>query len=192
MPKAYSGDLRKRVIEVVAKEGASRHEAAERFDISVSSAIKWLQRWDESGSAAPRPRGGSVSPLEAHREFIMALVEEKCDLTLAKLAELLKRRIETSDSSLSRFFARHRITFKKKACKPRNESARTWPAPADAGFESKACLIPPGWCLSMRPQSPLIWCGSGVGPIGESGRSTTHRLANGRRSLSWPRCGTIR
>src|SRR6478735_4390152 len=63
MPKSYSGDLRERVIEAV-EMGASRHEAAERFEVSVSSTVKWLQRWRESRSAAPKPRGGSVSPLE--------------------------------------------------------------------------------------------------------------------------------
>ena len=55
MPKSYSGDLRERVIEAV-ELGASRREAAERFEVSVSSAVKWLQRWRESGSAAPKPR----------------------------------------------------------------------------------------------------------------------------------------
>ena len=35
MPKAYSGDLRERVIEAV-ETGASRHEAAEHFEVSVS------------------------------------------------------------------------------------------------------------------------------------------------------------
>jgi len=105
MPKSYSGDLRERVIEVVEAEGASRREAAERFDISVSSAIKWLQRWRENRSAAPKPRGGSVSPLEAHAERILALVAERPDLTLKEaLVELLKRRIRTSKSALSRFF----------------------------------------------------------------------------------------
>ena len=64
MPKAYSGDLRERVIEAV-QTGASRHEAAERFEVSVSSAVRWLQRWRERRSAAPKPRGGSISPLEA-------------------------------------------------------------------------------------------------------------------------------
>ena len=67
MPKSYSSDLRERVIEAV-EMGASRHEAAERFDVSVSSAVKWLQRWRESRSAAPKPRGGSVSPLERRAE----------------------------------------------------------------------------------------------------------------------------
>jgi transposase len=43
MPKAYSGDLREHVIEAVAA-GASRREAAEHFEVSVASAVKWLQR----------------------------------------------------------------------------------------------------------------------------------------------------
>src|SRR6478735_9453916 len=82
MPKSYSGDLRERVIEAVEIEGASRREAAERFGVSVSSGVRWLQRWNESGSAAPKPRGGSVSPLEAHEERILALIAERPDLTL--------------------------------------------------------------------------------------------------------------
>jgi transposase len=115
MPRSYSGDLRERVIEVVEMEGASRREAAERFDISASSAVKWLQRWSKSRSAKPKPRGGSVSPLEAHKASILALVAEQPDLTLKEtLVKLLKRRIRTSKSALSRFFARHGITLKKK------------------------------------------------------------------------------
>jgi transposase len=115
MPRSYSGDLRERVIEVVEMQGASRREAAERFDISASSAVKWLQRWSKSRSAKPKPRGGSVSPLEAHKESILALVAEQPDLTLNEtLVKLLKRRIRTSKSALSRFFARHGITLKKK------------------------------------------------------------------------------
>ena len=41
MPKAYSRDLRERVITAV-ETGASRREAAERFEVSVASAVKWL------------------------------------------------------------------------------------------------------------------------------------------------------
>jgi transposase len=114
MPKSYSADLRERVIEAV-EAGASRHEAADRFEVSVSSAVKWLQRWNERRSAAPKPRGGSVSPLETHAERILELVAERPDLTLKEtLVELLKRGIATSKSALSRFFGRHGITFKKK------------------------------------------------------------------------------
>jgi transposase len=115
MPKSYSGDLRERVIEAVEMQGVSRREAAEHFEVSASSAVRWLQRWNQSGSAAPKPRGGSVSPLEAHAQRILELIAERPDLTLGEiLVELLKRRIRTSRSALSRFFGRHDITFKKK------------------------------------------------------------------------------
>ena len=114
MPKSYSADLRVRVIEAV-EMGASRHEAADRFEISVSSAVKWLQRWCKSKSAAPKPRGGSVSPLEKCAAKVLAVLAEHPDLTLMEtVAELRRRRIRTSKSALSRFFARHGITFKKK------------------------------------------------------------------------------
>lgn len=114
MPKSYSGDLRERVIEAV-ELGASRREAAERFEVSVSSAVKWLQRWRESGSAAPKPRGGSVSPLEEHGARVLDVVAERPDLTLVEtVAELRKQRIRTSRSSLWRFLDRHGVTLKKK------------------------------------------------------------------------------
>ena len=73
MPKAYSGDLRVRVIEMV-RAGASRREAAEVFSVAGSTAVKWLQRWEESGSAEAKPRGGSVSPLEVHATVILEVV----------------------------------------------------------------------------------------------------------------------
>jgi transposase len=55
MPKTYSGDLRERVVEAVAS-GASRREAAELYEIAASTAVKWLQRLRETGSAAAKPR----------------------------------------------------------------------------------------------------------------------------------------
>ena len=113
VPKAYSCDLRERVIEAVAA-GASRREAAERFEVSAASAVKWVQRWRDDNSAAAKPRGGSVSPLEEFATEILAVIAEHPDLTLVEtLAELRKRRIRTSRSALWRFLDRHNITLKK-------------------------------------------------------------------------------
>jgi transposase len=124
MPKAYSCDLRERVIEAV-EAGSSRREAAERFEVSVASSVKWLQRWRESRSAAPKPRGGSVSPLDEFATEILALVAEQPDLTLVEsVAELRKRRIRTSRSSLWRFLDRHNITLKKKPASGRTAASR--------------------------------------------------------------------
>ncbi len=114
MPRAYSSDLRKRVIEAVAS-GVSRHEAAELFGIAVSTAVKWWQHWHDTGSMAPKPRGGSTSRLEEHTTLILGLVKEQPDSTFMELlAALRKRRIRSSRSALWRFFERHNITFKKK------------------------------------------------------------------------------
>jgi transposase len=58
MPKPYSDDLRERVIEAVVA-GASRREATESFSLSASSAVRWLQRWHDTGNARAKLSGGS-------------------------------------------------------------------------------------------------------------------------------------
>jgi transposase-like protein len=88
MPKAYSGDLWERVIETV-EAGASRREGAERFEVSVASAIKWLQRWREKRSAVPKPRGGSISPLE---EFAAEILGSDCGAARPDLGRDVGRR----------------------------------------------------------------------------------------------------
>ena len=114
MPKAYSLDLRERVAEAVAA-GASRREAAERFEVCPSSAIKWMQRLRETGTVAPKPSGGSQSPLEEHADWLLALIGKQPDLTLDEVVAVMrKRRIAGSRSAVWRLFARHGISFKKK------------------------------------------------------------------------------
>ena len=109
----YPGELRVRVIRFV-EGGGSRREAAEQFQVSASSAIRWVQLFREDGVCEPMPRGGSTSLLEKHSQQILALIREQRDLTLNEIVSVLhRRRIPGSRSALSRFFARHGITFKK-------------------------------------------------------------------------------
>jgi transposase len=124
MPRSYSGDLRERVIGTV-EAGATRREAADLFDISISSAIRWVQRWREEGSSEPKPRGGSRSALEDYAERILALVAEHPDWTLEEiLAAMHKQRIRGSRTELWRFLDRHNLTFKKKPLRSRATSSR--------------------------------------------------------------------
>jgi len=114
MAKPYSDDLRARAIAIV-EGGASRHEVAGLFEVSPSSVINWLRRWRDDGSSAAKPSGGSVSPLEKHAGWLLMLIAEHPDMTLDEaVASMRKRRIVGSRSALSRFFIRHKITFKKK------------------------------------------------------------------------------
>ena len=114
MPKPCSSDLRERVIDAV-EEGASRREAAERFEVGASSAVRWFQAWQKEGRRTPRPCGGSRSPLEDHADQILALVAEQPDWTLDEfVAALRKRRLAGSRSALWRFLERSGISVKKK------------------------------------------------------------------------------
>ena len=130
MPRSYSGDLRKRVVEAV-EAGPSRHEAAEQFGISISSAVKWVRAWRDRGVLEAKPSGGSRSELEDYAEQIVALIVEQPDRTLDEtVAVMRKRRIPGSRTALWRFLNRHAITFKKKPAGGRTASRRRGPRPS--------------------------------------------------------------
>ena len=74
MPAPYSQDLRGRVAAAVA-EGASARSAAGRFGVSISTAIRWAQRWRAEGHAQARAMGGDHrSRLLEHRDPVLELV----------------------------------------------------------------------------------------------------------------------
>jgi transposase len=124
--RPYSEDVRSLVVGEV-EAGASRRAAARRFKVSASSAIRWVDRHGETGSVSCEPRRvRSRSPLEPHTAWLLELVGGEPDLTLAEIEErLLKDRgVRTTDSSIDRFFRRHKISFKKNAARSRTRSAR--------------------------------------------------------------------
>jgi transposase len=115
MPRAYSSDLRERLTAAVTA-GMSRNEAADVFSVAISTAVKWMQRLRDTGSSEAKPCGGSTSPLEQHKDRILAVVSERPDATLKEiLAALRKQGIHTSKSALDRFLDRHKVTRKKKS-----------------------------------------------------------------------------
>ena len=77
----YPGELRIRAIHFV-EAGGSRREAAEQFQVSASSVIRWMQRFHEDGVCEPTPRGGSTSPLEKYSRQILALIREQRETRL--------------------------------------------------------------------------------------------------------------
>src|SRR5215510_13344755 len=114
MAKAYSADMRQRVIGRV-ESGASRREAAEHYEVSPSTAVIWVKCFRETGQCAAKPRGGSTSPLEKHGDFLLALIEVEPDLTLDEaICAMRKHKIPGSRTAVWRFFQRHKIAFKKK------------------------------------------------------------------------------
>jgi transposase len=115
MGRAYSLDLRKRVVAAGVR-GKSRRAAAALFDVSVASVVKWTQRACETGSPAARPMGGKRPYLLAgQRDWLLARLNEKPDLTLhALLTELGARGVTVCCDTLWRFPRREGLSFKKK------------------------------------------------------------------------------
>lgn len=115
MSKALSVDLRDRVIAAV-DGGMSCRQAAARFGVSASSAIRWRARVRTQGDVRPGPLGGDrrSGRIESHADLILGLVERKTDITLAEIrAALAEQGVTVGMATLWRFFRRRRITLKK-------------------------------------------------------------------------------
>ena len=115
MPAPYSQDLRQRVIGFMALGGSAR-AAAIRFDVSISSATRWAQRWRAEGHARPRAMGGDRrSRLGEHRARVLQLIARQPDLTLQEIRGALAAScgITVGLSTVHRFLGAHNLTRKK-------------------------------------------------------------------------------
>ena len=117
MTRAFSDDLRERVIQAV-EGGMSRRAAAERFGVGVSTAIKWVQKWRTTGSWSARPMGGDRRSwrIEAVGDEILSLVDARPDITLAEIAAYLEEThgMRPALSTVHGFFKRRGISWKKR------------------------------------------------------------------------------
>ena len=85
MARAYSLDLRERVVGAVAA-GQSCRSVARTFMVSVASVVKWSQRQRVVGSPAALKMGGHRPYLVAReREWVLPRIAKKPDLTPCEL-----------------------------------------------------------------------------------------------------------
>jgi transposase len=98
---------------------------AELYDVSVASVVKWSQRARATGSAAAKPMGGKRPYLlESERDWLLARLVEKPDLTLrALLTELGDRGVVVSCDTLWRYLRRQGVSFKKNRVRDRAGSS---------------------------------------------------------------------
>lgn len=118
MGRAYSQDLRDRVqAHVVA--GHSRRDAARRFGVSPSFAVRLAAHAGRTGATAPvaqgrPPGGGKLAPV---MDFLIARVEAQPDITMPELAAALAEAhgVRTHPASLSRALCAVGFSYKKIA-----------------------------------------------------------------------------
>lgn len=111
--KAYSIDLRERVVAACDACDATREQVASRFSVSVPWVRKLLRRRRETGSIAPKPCGGGRPPAfdgEAAGRLREAIRADD-DATLAELAR--SSGVSCCASAVHRALARLGITRKK-------------------------------------------------------------------------------
>jgi putative transposase len=89
MTAPMSQDLRQRIVRAVA-QGHSARQAAQRFAVSPSAAVKLMQRVRQTGSTAPAKIGGSRRPLlEPHADTLREMIEGKRGITLREIRDAL-------------------------------------------------------------------------------------------------------
>jgi transposase len=117
MPRPYSSDLRERLVLAVEQDGLSRHAAAARFGVAVSTAINWVTRFRDTGSVAPSQMGGYKPRKIAgvHHDWLLP----RCrggDFTLRGLvAELAERGLAVDYHGVWTFVHEEKLSFKKTA-----------------------------------------------------------------------------
>ena len=117
MPAPLSQDLRERIVRAV-EAGSSIRQAAERFEVSPSAAVKLMRRVRESGSSAPARFGGHRRAiLDEHEALVRSLLDARSDITLAEIQAELARRgvVVRAASTVLRWLRRAGLTRKKRA-----------------------------------------------------------------------------
>jgi putative transposase len=134
MAQALSDDLRLRVLKASAS-GMSARQAAARFGVGISTAIRWIAR-AKDGEPTPRPQGWRrPSVLDAHEAFVVELIEARKDVTLDEMVVVLsvERQVKISRSAVGAWLRGRGWTFKK---------VRTCIGAGPAGCpEATTCLV---------------------------------------------------
>jgi transposase len=138
-----SSDLRERIVRAVEK-GSTIRQAALRFEVSPSAAVKLMRRVRESGGPAPARFGGHRRPiLDEHDTLVRSLLAAKPDITLVEMQAQLARQgvVVRATSTILRWLRRAGLTRKKEL-----ESRRAGPAgrgPASPALAGVAALYGP-------------------------------------------------
>jgi len=115
MGRAYSLDLRERVVAAVERGGLSCHQAAAQFGVAISTAINWVRRFRETGNVEPDQIGGYRPKKIAgpHRDWLV----QRCraDFTLRGLvAELAERGLKVDYRTVWDFVHAEKLSHKKR------------------------------------------------------------------------------
>ena len=116
--KAYSVDLREKVLTAYHRKEGSIRQLAMRFTVSPRFVGELIVRFRRTGSYAPHPhRGGNPPRIDAQgRQVVYELVKQHPDATLDELCQLYAEHCQVmpSRSSMHRTLVLLKLTRKKR------------------------------------------------------------------------------
>jgi len=122
--KAYSLDLRKRVVGAVDNHLGTLDEIAEDFSVSKAFIKKLLKQRLDTNSLAPLPHAGGAQILldEKKLSILQARIKEKSDSTLDELCYYLKEQAQTTVSRSTMWRAIDKLGLSHKKNSDRNRA----------------------------------------------------------------------
>lgn len=120
--KAYSLDLRQKIIDTYFEGGISQRQLAKRFRVALSFVEKLLKQYRETGSIAPKVRTQQTpTKLNAQQLSILKqIVSANQDATLSELRSHLEQKtgVLIGRTTVDRMLRMMDINVKKKHCTP--------------------------------------------------------------------------
>jgi transposase len=129
--KAYSKDLRLKVLAAVDRGQPRGEIVGTFFGVSPATVKRWLKKRRETGDVEAEPiPGPPARKWEALEERLPSQVRLNPDLTLAEHCELFEegRGVEVSTATMSRAFERLGLPLKKSRFRRPSETRRRGPA----------------------------------------------------------------
>jgi transposase len=116
--KAYSLDLRTKILAAYQDEKGSIRQLAQRFKVSPRFVGELVVSFRRTGSCLPKPHGGGNPPCIARSQYasLSGLVQVHPDATLQELCRLFEdsAHVVASKSSMQRTLATLQLTRKKR------------------------------------------------------------------------------
>jgi transposase len=125
MARAYSDDLRRRILQAYAQGEGSESRLAQRFRVSVSYVKKIRRQWRSTGKmerVAHHP-GRKAKFSEPVRQQLQRWLEQQPDLTLAELQEQLRQQTQLTVSLPSLWMVLRKIGLRLKKSHSTRKSA---------------------------------------------------------------------
>ena len=125
--KAYSIDLRKRVLAAYDSGKYSVNHIAEQFQVTTRWIQKLRQQRKQEGSIAPRPPNKGRKPVFQGKDLgkLEQFIETHPDATLEEIKQYFLGVVECSIVTIHNTLKRLELRYKKNRCVPANKTERT-------------------------------------------------------------------